>query len=106
MSLRFLYRKVPVSQRRCNYYRCQRPILRNIARDKAGHIYHYGCLQSALDEKFRCVNCLNVFDATEAAFDTKQIFKQGMFSERLQIMCPNCGGTNIKPSHMKEATSG
>jgi hypothetical protein len=93
---------VPVNQRRCNYYRCQKPILRNIARDKAGRIYHYGCLQSALYEKFRCLNCLNVFDATQAAFQEKQVFKDGMFSERIQLLCPNCGSTNIKPFHIKE----
>jgi hypothetical protein len=97
MSLRVLYRKVPKAKRLCNYYRCPQPIiLRNIDRDKNGHIYHHGCLMSAQDERYRCLECLCVFDATDAAFDSKQVIKGDDIAERMQIICPHCGCHNIK----------
>lgn len=91
MSLRFLYRKIPVNKRICNYYRCQKPILRNIAEDKDGRIYHWGCLQSARDERFRCLNCYAIFDATEVALD----FQFG----KLTLLCPHCGSFNLRRLH-------
>ena len=96
MSIRYLYRAIPQSKRLCNYYRCQQPILRNIARDKNGAIYHYGCLQSARDEQWRCRECFMTFDATEAAFEQHQILKNDEFCERLNVICPNCGSSNLK----------
>lgn len=88
MSVRYLYRQLPVSQRICSYYRCQKPILRNIAKDKNGALYHYGCLNSALDEKHRCLNCFMIFDATEATFTD-------LGTDSLVMACPSCGSTNI-----------
>jgi hypothetical protein len=96
MSLRVLYRKIPASKRICKYYRCQQPILRNIDRDKDGHIYHHGCLMSAQDEKWRCLECFVTFDATEAAFVETQDFRNEEFHERLKAVCPNCGSHNVK----------
>jgi len=89
MSLRRLYKSIPKTKRICNYYRCQRPILRNIDRDSEGRIYHHGCLMAAQDEQWRCLNCYNVFDATEAAFSQD-------FSDKIQVMCPNCGSINLR----------
>lgn len=66
MSVRYLYRTVPTSKRLCSYYRCQQPILRNLALDKeTGLIYHYGCLQTAKDEHFRCLDCGATLDGRE-----------------------------------------
>ena len=96
MNLRVLYRKIPVSKRICNYYRCQQPILRNIARTKNGAIYHYGCLNNALDEKWRCRECFMTFDATEVSFEEMQILKNDEFRERYRPICPGCGSHNIK----------
>lgn len=96
MSVRYLYRIVPRSKRICNYYRCQQPILRNIACDKNGAIYHYGCLQSARDEQWRCLECFMTFDATEGSFETVEDERQGEFRERLIMICPSCGSHNLK----------
>ncbi|HLE74948.1 MAG TPA: hypothetical protein VI864_02760 [Candidatus Bathyarchaeia archaeon] len=96
MSVRYLYQTIPRSKRICNYHRCQQPILRNIARDKNGAIYHYGCLQSARDEKWRCRECFLIFDATEASFEETQIFKNDEFRERYHPICPHCGSHNLK----------
>jgi hypothetical protein len=69
MSIRVLYRKIPVSIRICSYYQCHKSILRNIDRDKNGHLYHHGCLLSAREERWRCLECYAQFDATEASFE-------------------------------------
>jgi hypothetical protein len=103
MSFRFLYRTVPVAKRLCSYYRCQKPILRNIARDKTGHLFHYGCLQTARDEQYRCLECFSIFDATEAAFTEKQIVQGDEVQQALQPICPNCGCQNLKPLGMATA---
>jgi hypothetical protein len=97
MSLRFLYRKVPVTQRTCSYYRCQKPILRNIARDQNGKLYHYGCLGSARDERYRCLECYSMFDATEASFQSRQRIQGDSIGEIIRLACPNCGCINLKP---------
>lgn len=89
MSLRILYRKIPVNKRICSYYRCQKPILRNIAEDQEGRIYHYGCLQSARDQRFRCLNCYAIFDGTEVVVSEE-------FSDKLTPICPYCGSRNLK----------
>jgi hypothetical protein len=96
MSLRRLYGSIPLNKRLCNYYRCQKPILRNIDRDKNGHIYHHGCLMAAQDERYRCLECYLQFDATEASFDSEQSSFNDEYRERLKVMCPSCGSTNIK----------
>jgi hypothetical protein len=100
MSLRVLYRKVPSNRRTCNYYRCQKPILRNIDRDKDGRLYHHGCLMNAEDEYFRCQDCYLTFDATEAVFEERQRVRSDDFSVRLRAVCPNCGSPNVKRTGM------
>jgi hypothetical protein len=96
MSLRFLYRQMPVTKRVCSYYRCQEPILRNIAKDKKGRLYHYGCLMSALDEKFQCLECLNRFDGTDVVFEVAEKWVDNQVSQILLVRCPHCGCENIK----------
>lgn len=96
MSIRRLYQTVPVKQRLCTYYRCQRPVLRNIDRTKDGRIWHHGCLMEAQDERYRCLECYYQFDATEASFDVQHKCFNDEFSERLKPMCPSCGSTNLK----------
>jgi hypothetical protein len=73
-------------------------VLRNIDRDKDGRIYHHGCLMDARDERHRCLECFATFDATEAAFEEAQKFKDGLFSEGLKPICPFCGSSNLKGS--------
>lgn len=97
MSVRYLYQMIPRSKRLCNYYRCQKPILRNIARDKNGHIFHYGCLSDAQDERYRCLECGSLFDATEAALYEKQKVSGDEVKQILGVSCPNCGCQNLKP---------
>jgi hypothetical protein len=96
MSLRILYRKVPSNRRTCSYYRCQKPIQRNIDRDKDGRLYHHGCLMNAEDEYFHCDDCYLTFDATEAAFEERQRVRGDQVWERLRAVCPNCGSPNVK----------
>lgn len=96
MSLRFLYRKIQVSKRICSFHRCGQPILRNIARDQNGHLYHYGCLQSARDEQYRCLECYQTFDATEAGQYEKQTVRDGEVVELIGVSCPSCGSQNVK----------
>jgi hypothetical protein len=99
MSVRYLYQRIPRSKRICNYYHCSRPgriILRNIARDKNGAIYHYGCLQSARDEKWRCQECWMTFDATEAVIEEEEFCYNDEYKLRLKVSCPSCGSQNVK----------
>jgi len=90
MSLRRLYRSIPKAKRICSYHRCQKPILRNIDQDKGGHIYHHGCLMAAQDERYKCLNCFALFDATEAALSDQ-------FSDHIEVVCPHCGSINLRP---------
>jgi hypothetical protein len=96
VSFRFLYRRLPVNERRCSYYDCQKPIFRNITRDKHGRIYHYGCLQTALDERWRCLECLMVFDATECAFEEEQLMYGDDVKQKFVPVCPGCSSRNLK----------
>ena len=89
MSLRRLYKSIPKSKRICSYYRCQKPILRNIDQDGEGRIYHHGCLMAAQDERFRCLDCYAVFDGTEVVVSED-------FNDRLTLICPYCGSANIR----------
>lgn len=99
MSARTLYRKLPQSRRICNYYRCQKRLQRN-PDFKGGRLYHHGCLMSALDERFRCLDCSRVFDATEAAFEERRRVRGDEFKEGLRVVCPNCGSRNLKAAGM------
>ena len=96
MSIRALYQKIPESKRTCSYYLCRHPILRNIDIDKGGRIYHHGCLLDAREEKHRCLECFNVFDATEASFEEAQKIQGDEISEELKPICPSCGSSNTK----------
>lgn len=96
MSVRILYRTIPVSKRTCNYYRCQERIQRNIAQDKNGHLYHYGCLLDAQEERYQCLECNLNFDATEAGFEEITDSRQGEFRERSRVLCPNCSCRNLR----------
>jgi len=96
MSLRRLYGSIPTNKRACSYYQCQKPILRNIDRDKDGRIYHHGCLMSAQDEQYQCLECFTVFNATEAAFTSCQKIQGDSIGEGLRPICPNCGCQNLK----------
>jgi len=91
MSLRFLYVKIPASQRICSYYRCQHPILRNIARTSDGRIWHYGCLSDAREEHHKCQGCFSSFDGTEAVWSEQEVGKSDEFQMRFKLCCPNCG---------------
>lgn len=96
MSLRALYQKIPASKRLCSYHKCPSPqIQRNIDRDKDGRIYHHGCLMEAQDEKYRCLDCFTVFDATEAGFVEAQKIVGDEISEEVKPVCP-CGSSNVK----------
>jgi DNA-directed RNA polymerase subunit RPC12/RpoP len=55
-------------------------------------------LQTALDEKYRCLECSLVFDATEAVLEEKQKLYGDEIKELLEIICPNCGSHNIRPA--------
>lgn len=88
MSLRVIYQRIPASQRVCTYYRCRKPILRNIDRDKDGCLYHHGCLMRAQDERYRCLECYAIFDATQAVL----LDDFG----KTQLACPSCGCTNLR----------
>jgi len=91
LSDRFLYRRIPANERLCSYHRCREPILRNIARDKDGRIYHWGCLQSARDEQYRCLECYSTFNATEAIFEEEQSSYNDEFRQVFKVICPHCG---------------
>lgn len=97
MSFRFLYRTVPAAKRICSYYRCLKPILRNVTRDKGGHMYHYGCLQTAKDEMWHCSECNFTFDATEASFFEVENVRNDCNTELLRPQCPNCGNQHLRP---------
>lgn len=92
MSLRYLYRKISSKRRLCNW--CGNPILRNIDEHDSA-LYHHGCLMTAKDTYFKCLECLNRFDGTHV--------NQTDFGDGLgpQLTCGNCGSTHlqrIKPS--------
>jgi len=96
MSVRALYQKIPASKRLCNYHDCPSPqILRNIDVDKNGRIYHHGCLLDAREEKYRCLECFTVFDATECGFVEAQKIAGDEISEGVKPVCP-CGSLNVK----------
>lgn len=88
MSLRRLYKSVPKDKRICSYYRCQKPILRNID-ECDGQIIHHGCLLSAKEDKFYCYDCSTELDGTEVG-----LVDYG--EEKTVFACKFCGGTNLK----------
>lgn len=97
MSVRVLYKQVSASQRPCSYYQCRKPILRNIAQDKKGRLYHYGCLLDAQEERYRCLECFGQFDATEVAVEAETVMqREGYMRETMRPRCPFCGCMNLK----------
>jgi len=101
MSFRFLYRRVAVQNRRCAY--CQKIIRRNIVKDKNGQLYHWGCLQTAREQKYRCLECYTTFDATEAAWETVESSRNDDFMERRRPVCPHCHSMNLTKTLLVEA---
>ena len=95
MSIRALYHKIPKSKRICSYYRCQKELQRN-PDFKNGYLYHHGCKMDAEDERYRCLECGSLFDATEAAFAEHQIVQGDEVRQSTQPICPNCGCQNLK----------
>jgi len=91
MSDRFLYRKVPLDKRVCNWIHCQNPIQRNIIRTKDGRMWHYGCLQSAKDTHYQCIECVATFDGTEVNFVEGGSGYGDDFRQQWKPQCPSCG---------------
>jgi len=56
--------------------------------DEQGRLYHHGCLLSALEERYRCLNCYAIFNATQVSLD----YQLG----KLTLLCPHCGSSNLK----------
>jgi len=97
MSDRIVYRNVPLQQRICSYHLCHKPIIRNIARTKEGRLWHWGCLQSARDKQYKCLDCYGTFDATQAILEEKQKLCGDDIKELFGLICPICSSRNIKP---------
>ena len=81
MALRYLYRKVPDEERKCEY--CGKVIKRNIALYK-GRYYHYGCLQLAREKRYRCTRC-------GAILSWLEIGEADVLGKTVRG-CPYCGG--------------
>ena len=94
MSLRRLYRSIPVQARICVW--CQEPILRNIDQDKDGRLYHHGCLLTAKETFYECLECFANFDGTEATFIEGQSSFNDEYRQTRQSICPHCGSSNLK----------
>jgi len=101
VSIRALYRRMPKSKRVCSYYRCQKELQSN-PDFKNGHLYHHGCKMSAEEERYRCLECLNIFDATEASWDVTQKLHGDCVGETIKLMCPYCGSLNLKRLRMPD----
>ena len=94
MSIRYLYRVLPASKRVCSHWRCQTKILRNLTQTDDGRLWHYGCLQTAKDEKFRCFECGSTLDGTQVCL--------GEYGDaRPVVSCGNCGSTVRTPSNFR-----
>jgi hypothetical protein len=91
MSVRYLYRALPLSQRICSWIHCQNPIQRNIIRTKDGRMWHYGCLQSAKDTHYQCLECVATFDGTEVNFEEGSSGFGDDFRQQWKPQCPGCG---------------
>ena len=100
MSDRFLYRKVPLDKRVCNWIHCQSPIQRNIIRTKDGRMWHYGCLQSAKDAHYQCIDCVATFDGTEVNFVEGNSSVGDDFRQQYKATCPSCGAELKNPNQM------
>jgi hypothetical protein len=94
LSVRYLYRVLPSSKRICSYWRCQTTILRNLTRTEDGRLWHYGCLQTAKDEQFRCLECGSTLDGTGVTYND---YADG----RPTLGCGNCGATIRMPSNFR-----
>jgi predicted nucleic acid-binding Zn ribbon protein len=88
LSIRYLYRVLPASKRVCSYWRCGTIILRNLARTEDGRLWHYGCLQSAKDDHFHCLDCGANMDSTEITLTD--------LGEGPVFSCGSCGSSHLK----------
>jgi hypothetical protein len=102
LSFRFLYQRVPVKERICSYYLCQKPILRNIAQTPDGRLWHYGCLNTAKDEQHKCLECFGTFDGTEAILSEHEQDRGDTFSMEMKLSCPYCGAEVSKHKQFLE----
>lgn len=89
MSLRKLYQSLPVQARQCAW--CSEPILRNIDQDKDLRLYHHGCLLTARETFYECLECFAHFDGTEAHFEDDSTVEGNDWSHRRKVFCPHCG---------------
>jgi hypothetical protein len=96
MSVRYLYKAIPVAKRSCSWPPCSKSVVRNLFRTKDGRLWHYGCLNIALDTHYECLECFSSFDGTETSFEIKQFLDGEYMAERLRPICPYCGSVNVK----------
>lgn len=94
MSVRYLYRVLPASKRVCSYWRCAQRILRNMTKTEDGRLWHYGCLQTAKDERYRCVECGSFLDGTQVSLAD---YADG----KPTLSCGNCGSTLKMPTNFR-----
>ena len=89
MSLRRFYSTLPVQSRQCSW--CQDPILRNIDQDKDGRLYHHGCLLTARETQYECLECYAHFNGTEANFEEGTAVDGNDWKRSRKTLCPHCG---------------
>jgi len=94
MSLRRLYSSLPVQARQCTW--CHEPILRNIDQDKDGRLYHHGCLLTARETHYECLECFSSFNGTESSFEEECRPEGEDFKFHRKSLCPHCGSSNVK----------
>jgi len=85
MALRYLYRELSSSRRRCRG--CGKTIRRNIALHK-GELWHYGCLQEARQKRYRCLDCGAILSRLELV--------EGSSLGVDYLACGSCGSTRIR----------
>jgi len=87
VSIRQLYRKVPVEKRLCHY--CGKPVLSNIDLID-GEIWHHGCInQAGLQPTHRCAECNSLLTPDKI---NRVNFGDGTKEFRA---CGLCGSTEI-----------
>jgi DNA-directed RNA polymerase subunit RPC12/RpoP len=54
-------------------------------------MWHYGCLQSAKDTHYQCLECVATFDGTEVNFEEGSSGFGDDFRQQWKPQCPGCG---------------
>jgi len=93
MSDRHLYRELPPSEIICTW--CHNQVERNILKTSDGRIWHYGCLNTAKDTYYECLECFSTFNGVEASLEETQITSGDEFKTGHKAWCPNCGSSNV-----------